>query len=66
MELKELRRVVDTIESRLDLAIAEKYPLAIKMVPKEIKSLIKDALEGAYASGFNHGMIEGTNGKSTK
>lgn len=64
MELKDSKRVVETIELRLNEVIQKDYPFAAKMVPREIKELIKNALAGAYASGFNHGMIEAKNGES--
>jgi hypothetical protein len=56
MELKDSERVVNEIEIRLDEMLLKKYPMAAKMVPAEIKAIVKEALSGAYASGFCHGM----------
>lgn len=59
MELKESKRVCDEIEKRLNAAISKSHPLAASMVPEPVKQTIRDALAGAYASGFNHGYQEG-------
>lgn len=58
MELKESKRVVSTIMERLTEVIAKEYPLAVKMLPAPVKQTISDAIEGAYASGYNHGYCE--------
>jgi len=58
MELKESKRVVDTIVEMLDKEVARQFPMAARMIPNEIKMIFREALLGAYASGFNHGVIE--------
>lgn len=57
--MTEKARVTDTVYARLIKEVERSYPAVSRMLPSDVKQTLRDAIEGAYISGFNHGAKEG-------